>query len=343
MKGHALNMCLAVIFSVLIWMAIGSHLIEQDKVTIDFRVEVPDDVIISFKGQPSAGAALVLNQAVKVTLRGPKEQIDRLSQLVKPGLLAISSAELEEAFKRDPPSLLVDPRKGILVSDTLEVVETEPTVLRLEFERVRDHLVWVESGEVEGEPAPGFRLGQVTVSPRRVAVRGPASMLKNSYKTLAVPLGGANGTFEVERPLDCPAAVIAPRVRVTVEILPDFVEKELEFRVEIMRSANSPDAPLTPLPYTITAREGWTRKIKLRGPKQALQDLEDELDRARLERGIGSILPLAHVPRRELPDRLGSEEHDRNDNLRIVVSGLPPGVEIVEPPLLPVNMARVDK
>ena len=343
MKSHFLNMGLAVIFSVLIWMAIGSHLIEQDKVTIDFRVEVPANVIISFKGQPSTGAALVLNQAVEVTLRGPKEQIDRLNQLVKPGLLVLDSAELDEAFRREPPSLLIDPRKGIVVSDTLEVVETAPTVLRLEFERVRDHLVWVESGEVEGEPAPGFRLGEVSVSPRRVAVRGPASMLQNTSKTLPVPLGGANGTFEVERPLDCPPAIIAPRVRVSVEILPDLVEKELEFRVEIMRSANSPDEPLTPLPYTISAREGWTRRIKLRGPKEALQGLEDDLDRARLERGIGSVLPVAYVPRRELPDRLGTDEHDRNDNLRIVVSGLPSGVEIVDPPLLPVNMARVDK
>lgn len=340
MKGHGLNLALALLFSLLIWWAIGSHLTEQDQVTIDFRIEVPKDVIARYDGQPSTANTLVLSQAVRVTIQGPKEQIERIGQLGLVGQLALSEEQLQEAFERDPPYVLVDPKKGVAVSEPLEVVEAEPSQLRLELERVKDQLVRVEPGEWIGEPVPGFRRGKVEIIPNRVAVRGPASVLADSYRTMPIDLTGSDENFEADRPLDCPAGVVARTVRVKVEILPDLIEKELEFPITIMRAPGN-DPNLEPVPYRIEPREGWFRRIKLRGPKQVLEVLEDDLDKHRLRPDPDTVLPLAYVRSSELPDQL--KQPDRDENFRVDVSGLPPGVEVVETPVFPVNLVRVSK
>ena len=113
MKGHGLNLALALLFSLLIWWAIGSHLTEQEQVTIDFRIEVPKDVIARYEGQPSTANTLVLSQAVRVTIQGPKEQVERIGQLGLIGQLALTDDQLRVAFERDPPFVLVDPKKGV--------------------------------------------------------------------------------------------------------------------------------------------------------------------------------------------------------------------------------------
>ncbi|RMG13317.1 MAG: hypothetical protein D6731_12340 [Planctomycetota bacterium] len=344
MKDHLANLFLAALFSVMIWWAIGFHLIEQRQLTLDFRIEVPRDVIVRYQGEPSTASVLVLHQAVEVTLQGPKELIDRVNQLVDDeGVVRLTDEDLRQAFERDPPHLLVDPRKGVAVAEGLEVVEAKPAQLRLEFERVEDKMVWVQPGDIVGEPAPGFHRGEVSVTPRRLAVRGPASLLESEYRTLPVDLGGANKSFEVDRPLACPPGVEAQTlVRVRVEILPDPEERVFEFPVVLTlpKPQTSPDgstAPIEPLPYKIKAREGWNVKVRLRGPKRTLEDLRRRLDRARLT--PTGDLPVAYVPASELPREFLQD--DRDENFRVDVSGLPPDVEVVEPPTFPVTLVRV--
>jgi hypothetical protein len=132
-------------------------------------------------------------------------------------------------------------------------------------------------------------------------------------------------------------------VRVRVEILPDPDDVILEFPVVLTlpKPLTTPDgstAPVDPLPYKIKAREGWHVKVKLRGPKKTLEDLTRRLNRARLT--PTNDLPVAYVPSSELPREL--KQDDRDESFRVDLSGLPEGVEVLEPPTFPVTLVRVD-
>jgi hypothetical protein len=343
-KGHLANLALAVAFSVLIWSAIGSHLIEQTEITVDMRIEVPKDVIVRYQDLPSTASVLHLRQGIQFTIQGPREQILRTDQESLEGVLILDEEELRDAFLRTPPHIIVDPKRGVHAPEGLEVVDADPPQLRLELERVEDQMVWVEPGEITGDPAAGYRRGEVTVTPRRVAVRGPSSLLQATYKTLPVDLGGANKAFEADRPLDCPPGVVAQtQVRLRVEILPELETRTLDLPVRLsLPWPETPEGSIEPLPYKIKARESWTVRVTLRGPNRILRDLEDDLDRKRLDPLYQAQLPVAYVPGGELP-REELSQPDRNQNLHVDIVGLPPGVEVVEPPAFPVTLVRVSK
>ncbi len=363
MRSHLLNALLALCFSILIWCAVGAQMSTVDTAQIDFEVEVPPGLIVSYEGTPSSQGRLVLNDLISVTVRGPKEQVDRLSQARLRGRFALTALRPETIQRHlEAGFVLIDPKAWIAVSKPLEVIETHPGQLRLELQRVIEAERWVAPGEVLGSPAPGHRLGEVRVTPRRVVVRGPAQTLgrdpNRPYPTDPIDLAGAQETFTIERAVRCPDGVSAgQRVQVRVEILPEVVEREIEFPVQLLRTAPgsvrpTPGAgslPLVPgpardatvsmsgLPFRIEAVGGWLCKLKIAGPEKTLESLKNQLDRARLLGQFETNLPVAYVSDVEL---LGTSSPSKpiQDHLSIEVSGLPAGLEYLEKRTLTVRL-----
>ncbi len=342
MRDHFLNGLLAVVFSVLIWCAVGAQMSTRDTTRIDFEVEVPRGLIVSYEGRSSNQGRLVLQDVIAVTVRGPKEQIDRLGQARLPGRFPLASLPPEQLQRHlEAGYVPVDPKRWIRAEPPLEVIETNPPQLRLELQRVIEAERWVVPGEVLGSPAPGNRKGEVRVTPRRVVVRGPARILnvdpEQPYPTEPIDLAGAEETFTVERSVRCPEGVSAgQRVQVRVEILPEVVVRGIEFPVQFLRTA-SREEPIRGLPFKVEPIGGWRRKLKIAGPDKALKSLEDAMDRARLLGQFSSKLPIAYVTDVDLP-ALGTSGQPLQDHLTVEVSGLPEGLEYVEKESLSVRL-----
>lgn len=346
MRSHLLNALLALCFSILIWCAVGAQMSTVDTATIDFEVEVPPGLIVSYEGTPSSQGRLVLNDLISVTVRGPKEQVDRLGQARLRGRFALTALRPETIQRHlEAGYVLIDPKAWIAVSKPLEVIETTPGQLRLELQRVIEAERWVAPGEVLGTPAPGHRLAEVRVTPRRVVVRGPAQTLgrdpNRPYPTEPIDLAGAQETFTIERAVRCPEGVSAgQRVQVRVEILPEVVEREIEFPLQLLRTSPDGSAPIGGLPFRVEAVGGWTCKLKISGPAKALEALEADLNRARLVRQFQTKLPVAYVSDVELLG-IARPAQPIQDHLAIEVSGLPAGLEYVEKRTLTVRLVPI--
>ena len=326
MRGHLLNAVLALVFSFLIWSAVGAQLVTQGRVRIDLEVEVPSDVIVSYQGKPSTGETLLLRDAVTISVRGPKEQIERLGQagLVR-GRVVLDRTQLQDALRTG--TLTVIPLEHVFVSDPLEKVSATPSKLELIVSRVVAPAVWVEPGELIGQPAPGYRVGDVSLNLNLVKVRGAASVLKqfpgtqdDPYRTEPIDITGARRSFKVERSVMTPEGVVAlDGVQAQVEIVPVLVDEEVEFPIRVLRLPPKAGEPLLPLPYKVETRDGWVKKVKLSGPKAVLESLKKDLNEVRLTGRFSPDIPAAYILASDM-DHLGE------DVLDIYFTGLPEGV-----------------
>ena len=113
----------------------------------------------------------------------------------------------------------------------VDVVSVDPPAITLELERQAARLVPIRP-LIDGEPAPGFVLGEVRVVPREYTVEGPESLILTltSVATSPVSIEGAAGPVEaIVR-----AALPNPQLRVLglgpieviVDIVPETVPEE---------------------------------------------------------------------------------------------------------------------
>lgn len=334
MKAHLGNAVLALVFSLLIWCAVGAQMSTRDTTRIDFVIDVPTGVVASCEGRSATGESLVLQAAVSVTVRGPKEKVNRLGLARIRGRLPLGALD-PKAFEGflAAGGMTIDVEDYVVAGDALEVIETQPARLRLELQRVLTTERWVAPGPIAGAPAPGRRRGEVRVSPRRVVVRGPAQVLardpEQPFVTEGIDLAGASESFTVERAVRCPEGVVAQRkVQVHVEILAELAVREIKFNVRLLEKTSSEDEALPSRKFRIEAPRGWSAKLPIRGPAAALDALETQLQRNRLLPFQAGKLPVAYVSAEGL--RAMNPQGQPETKLTIEVSGLPAGCELAE-------------
>lgn len=342
MRAHVWNALMAIVFSVLIWCAVGAHLTTSGVVRIDLEILVPKDVIIKY-GDEAAPDRLILREVVEITVRGPKEKIDRLNQMGIKGRIVYTRDSIKEPLRQG--RITIRPKDFVTVPRDLEVERTDPKELVLTFSQVVQPSVWIEPGEIQGKPARGYRVGKVTLSVDQVQVRGDAAILEKHpgtrdrrYKTEPIDLGEeAKATFKVERAILPPSDGIVPseKVEVTVEILPDLVEEEVEFTVQVLHTPPKDlraDA-IEPLPYRVQPpnQDGWLRKLKLKGPRATLEQLREDLRQARISAApMQRDLPIAYFLTSDLNPKKVEGPESRTDRGIIRIVGLPDGVEFVD-------------
>lgn len=323
MKGHLLNALLALLFSLLIWIAVGAQLSEEKTVMIPFLLRVGDDAAVRWKDTRATGE---LKVPMRVTLRGPREVVAQITadKVVGRRNLTENAAALQELIARGRGTIPIR-REDVSVPPQLEVVSTDPAELELAFEKVDLVLIQVE-GKLTGNLPPGLVVRSVTTRPSFVLVRGPKALIETgpqAYPTQPVdisrlrPPGGP-----IESGVACPEGVTTTsRVEVFVEVAPEPVRQAIRFPVLVLESPRGKH--LLPPDVVVEAGDGdrWVHEVTLEGPRQALDSLQ-----ARLEARAGDV-PLAFVRLDQV--RMEAGEDYVEEGLDVSVVGLPEDVSVV--------------
>jgi len=243
-------------------------------------VETPDEktierVPVRLVGIPQNVAILKEEvQEVTVKLTGPRRV---LRPLDAPSLVAEVNLETVQPPARGTDVTTVFLRRENIrqvaaggayagLAREIELAEVKPKTLSLTLDRVSNRTLAVEA-VLEGKPAEDYEVSQVSILPEKVAVRGPASILKEMKairtfpvlvtevkerlrRTVAlvetVDVGEFRGVrIEPSRRLvDVVVAVAERRVQKTLENLPVYIvvkpEVALNIRVEADRRTLGP-------------------------------------------------------------------------------------------------------
>jgi YbbR domain-containing protein len=244
---------LALAIAVLLWFTTaGEHVVER-------IVHVP----LEMQNRPER-LELVGNppDQVEVRLRGSSGLLSRL----QPGDV-VAILDLEAAR---PGSRLFHLRTDQVRSPFgVTVSQVVPQTVSLAFEIGEARTVPIRAN-VEGEPAPGYIVGTVTVSPSSVEVVGPSSDLHalRDAATEPVSVEGATATVEqtVTVGVDDSALRLREPVRATVraEIVPAPVERTFA-QIEVA-PRNTPQGRHADVPMRVT--------VSVRGGRDALTQLD---------------------------------------------------------------------
>ncbi len=197
--------------------------------------------------------ALAAQRSENISVRGVKA---RLTLVNIPRSLVLTSSvpdtvslQLRGPLTRtldssNPPEVLLDlsdARPGlnsypinpsdIQLPAEVDVVSVDPPAITLELERQAARLVPIQP-LIEGEPAPGFVLGEVRVVPGEYTVEGPESLILilKSVATSPVSIEGAAGPVEavVQPALPNPQlrALGLGSIQVIVDIVPEAVPED---------------------------------------------------------------------------------------------------------------------
>src|SRR5687767_14794262 len=206
----------AIALATLLWLSVaGEHVVERImRVPLEFR-NIPAELEVV--GDPPA--------SVDVRLRGSSALLSKLA----PGEV-VAVLDLGQAR---PGSRIFHLRNEEVRSPYgVQVTQVVPGTLGIELEKRGRRRVPVVA-DIEGEPAPGFAVGQVTAEPSTVDVVGPESRLKKLANATTEPVSVA-GVRESVRDvvavglLDSAVRLVEPQnVTVIVDVLPAPVEREL--------------------------------------------------------------------------------------------------------------------
>jgi YbbR domain-containing protein len=205
----------ALALATLLWLTVaGEHVVERIiRVPLQFR-NIPEQLEVV--GDPPA--------SVDVRLRGSSALLSRM----EPGDVV---ADLDLANARAGSRIFHVRNEEVRAPYGAQVTQVVPGTLGIEFEKSARRVVPVVAA-IEGEPASGFALGQVTAEPSTVEVVGPESRLKKLANATTEPVDVAGARENVRDVvavglLDSAVRLVQPQnVTVIVDVLPAPVERE---------------------------------------------------------------------------------------------------------------------
>lgn len=174
---------LALGIATILWgIAHGSSSVERGlDIPISFH-DLPNDLVIT--GQST--------DQVNIRVRGSRAALRSLSPTKLDYVVDVAGAQPGLAAYEVDVSRFDLPRGA-------NVVSRSPATLEVEFERRAEKSVRIRA-DVEGEPAPGFLMGEVVVDPPRVTLTGARSevMRLTEVVTETIELAGAQGPVDRE-------------------------------------------------------------------------------------------------------------------------------------------------
>jgi YbbR domain-containing protein len=243
---------IALFISVGLWFAVTGQrtptTIRLRNVQLDFQL--PNDMEIS--NDP--------RRDVDITVSGSSDALESLNRRELIARVDVSNYRPGDRVVQ-LTSKIIDLPSGI------KVVKIEPNTIPLRIEPSLEREVEVEARR-EGNLPEGFELYNVTVTPPRVRVRGPASHVNALQKAMTetIPVEGRRESFTVPQvAIDIPdqkITVIDPIVNVRLEIGEQRIEKS--FAGVVVAASNGAQA--RPAQASLT----------LYGPKSVLEQLRPE-------------------------------------------------------------------
>jgi YbbR domain-containing protein len=256
---------LALALATLLWLTVaGEHLVERGmRVPLEFRNKPPELEIV---GDPPT--------AVDVRLSGSSALLSRLD----PGEIV---AVLDLGTARTGPRLFHLQPNEVRVPYGVRVDQVLPPTISLELERSSRRTIPINPA-VEGEPAPGFVVGQISTNPPNVEVIGPESRLMELIEATTEPISvegrreGLKDSVTVGV-ADSSVRLVEARVAdVTIEIKPAPIEREID-NVPVRWRNLGPG-------MTAVVRPSLAR-VTVRGSKTALDGIRGDV--------VGAFVDLA--------------------------------------------------
>lgn len=260
-----------------LWYAVAR---EQDA---EFALSIPIELRDLPEGMEVIGESV---QQVEVRLRGPAEILRRLTpQDVNIGV-DLSDADPGERLAYLTP-------RDVSAPFAARVMRVTPTSVKIDLDRTLEKTVAVIP-RVVGAPAEGFEIHHIELSPREIAVVGPATRVEGLEQVTTQPVS-ADG---LRQPYSRVVRVeLDPLVRLaqetTVELTIDVREQHLrrEF-AKVGLKINPADVKARISPSSI--------RVVLDGPKSVVsvltaEDIEAEVDVGGLSPGRHSLAPTVSI------------------------------------------------
>jgi YbbR domain-containing protein len=290
----------AVGLAALLWLTVARDPVVERGLQVPLQFEnVPDDIVIV--GEPP--------ESVHVRARGTSSVLSGLAPGEVVAVLDLSSER--------PGERLFDIRpETIRAPFGVEVAQIVPGSISLTLERAAEARSVPVVPRLEGEPAAGYVVGNLTVDPPSVEVVGPESRLArlNEALTEPIPIDRATGTIEDRVTVGVADPLLRLRrpqdVRVVIDIVRAPVERKL-YGIPVGVRGVEPSLNATIEPERIA--------VNVRGSPAAMRGLRTS--------AIEAYVDLAG---------LGSGSY----NLPVTVkSGPELGVTEIEPPILRITLA----
>ncbi len=216
---YPIQFLVALIAAFLLWYALAAQRSENISVRgVKARltlVNIPRNLVLTSS----------VPDTVSLQLRGP---LTRTLDSSNPPEVLLDLSDARPGLNSYP----INP-SDIPLPAEVDVVSVDPPAITLELERQAARLVPIRP-LIDGEPAPGFVLGEVRVVPWEYTVEGPESLILalESVGTSPVSIEGATGPVEavVQPALPNPqlrALGLGP-IQVIIDIIPEAVPDEEE-------------------------------------------------------------------------------------------------------------------
>jgi YbbR domain-containing protein len=264
--------------AVLLWMSVSGE------ETVERGLRVPLELQQFPAGLEIQGEA---PSTVDVRVRGTSGALSRVGAGDVVAVLNLRAARAGNRLFPLTPELVQAPF-GI------EVVQVVPSTIALAFEPSVTREVSV-AASTEGEPAPGYVIGKITVSPDRVEVVGPESAVKRAREALTETVSVADLRQSVAAAVkigfnDPALRLKTPRsVVVQVEILPGPVERTVRNRPVHLRNL-APHLAAQAMPVVVD--------VGLRGSRESLAGVDPDAVTAYVDvagLGAGDYMLAVHA------------------------------------------------
>ena len=235
---------LSVGLAVLLWMIVsGEETVERGlRIPLELQ-QIPPDLELGGE----------VPTTVDVRVRGGSGALSRVSAGDVVAVLDLRSARSgRRLFPLTP--------EQVRVPFGVEVVQVLPSAVAFAFEATASRLVPVVPA-VDGRPAPGYMVGEMTAEPSTVEVVGPESAVKRASEAMTEPVSVAGAREKVKESVTVGVLDPALRLRnprpatVTVQIVPAPLERTLRNRpVHLRTLANNVVAEAAPTIVDVTIR-----------------------------------------------------------------------------------------
>lgn len=235
---------LSVVLAVLLWMTVSGE------ETVERGLRIPLELQQLPSGLELAGDVPTL---VDVRVRGGSGALSRVSAGEVVAVLDLRTARQgRRLFPLTP--------EQVRVPFGVEVVQVMPSAVAMAFEPAASRQVPVVPA-VDGRPAPGYVVGQMSADPATVEVIGPESAVKRASEAMTEPVSVTGARDKVSESVTI--GVLDPALRlknprpatVTVQILPAPLERTLRTRpVHLRDLAESLLAEAAPPVVDVTIR-----------------------------------------------------------------------------------------
>jgi len=270
----------ALLAAFVLWLFVnaGKRETEVLQFPIEFRNTPPDSVLVTRERIDS----------VAVKLNGPGALLGSLDGRRSPIVIDLGGVELGSEVRLKIRDEMVRVPRGV------RIVDVDPARIPIRLEEIRHATVPVRLAR-SGEPADGYKVDTVRLTPSTVAVTGPASVVNALQVVETEPLDINGVTTSVQRPVGLVRgehllSVTPERVMAQVVVEPIRLTRELRRVAVDVRNAENP-FQIRPSHVNLT----------IRGPERTVQNLELDpgsvyVDAAQLGVGEHPVEPTVVLP-----------------------------------------------